>query len=85
MEAILKRFYGHIKTHFIAILKTERNMSKTAIPTAESLLPVEVDDPLKPLIDDFLRDLDAAPRSPHTIKNHRSDLISKGVFSITLA
>ena len=37
-------------------------------------LPIENQQFLDTLISDFLQDLDAARRSPHTIKNYRSDL-----------
>lgn len=48
--------------------------TKTPIAGDTSPLPAGAEDPLKPLIDDFLRDMEAARRSPHTIKNYRSDL-----------
>ncbi len=42
--------------------------------TRETMLPAETREPLKALIADFLQDLDASRKSPHTIKNYRSDL-----------
>ncbi|MCZ6636334.1 MAG: site-specific integrase, partial [bacterium] len=46
----------------------------SAVIVDGNLLPVEPREPLKALVDDFLQDLDAARKSPHTIKNYRSDL-----------
>ena len=49
-------------------------MADLAVETVKTVLPAQADDQLKPLIDDFLMDLEISRRSRHTIKNYRSDL-----------
>jgi integrase/recombinase XerD len=70
----MRQLHISARCEFIIILKAEVNMPKSAVETNETVLPVEAEDQLKTLVDDFLRDLDAARKSPHTIKNYRSDL-----------
>ncbi len=56
-------------------------MSHSEVAATVNQVPVESgEEPLNALVDDFLRDLGAARRSPHTIKNYRSDLGRFGRF-----
>ena len=50
-------------------------MADLAVKTVQTVLPAQADNQLKPLIDDFLMDLEISRRSQHTITNYRSDLM----------